>query len=204
MTQLAAVLALAILLLLGLLIARCSSLVWKRRLISGLILYLLAVHAAVTIKDRDLWPFSNYRLLDGLAPSNDEDWRIEFYGVDSNGREWLVDPLSWSPASDWVMQQWFIRFFRPLPEARRAEVLDFLFRKAESARSRLASGRRIGNESLLGDAAAPYWLPAARPSRFSPEPFRKLRVYEVWFLPSERVSGQRRERRRDLVGEHGR
>jgi hypothetical protein len=80
---------------------------------------------------------------------------------------------------DSILQFWIEQALPRLNEADRGRALQFLLERAERSRQRLAEGRAIGPQRLLGPAGAPYWLLLARAPAVPASPYARLRVYSV-------------------------
>ena len=158
----------------------------RRRAVNALILYVLALHAFVAATQTDGWPFSAYRLMAADATVHDDRRSmLAFRAVGGDGREWDVDPMAWSPLYPQAVTGWFVLHFRQATEAQKREAMGFLLEKAETARRDRVAGLRVGNERLLGPLAAPdinLYRPAAA---VAPEPLAALRLYEVFWTPTE-------------------
>ena len=157
------------------------------------VVYLLVVNFAVGITQRDDWPFSPYPLMRGLWNAHFHYEAVVIVAVDQHGREWMLDPMTWSPIFPLVMQEWVRETFTKLAPDRQREAAAFLFAKAQAARAQRASGRDyIGNETLLGPFTASDWWRYRRMSQFSPEPYGGLRIYSDGWYPDERFANPRR------------
>jgi hypothetical protein len=153
----------------------------RRAVIGQLLAYILLVHVLIVMARNEAWPFSAYPL---MTESTDRERTINmtaFRAVDSQGVEWPVDPLAWSPLSQHAVTGWFDSSGTHVDEGDRYAALRFLLQRAETARRRRTMGARyIGNARLLGPMTAPdiYATPDVLPA---PSRFRALRVYRfVW------------------------
>ena len=148
----------------------------RRKRILELATYVVVAHIAIGVTQRDAWPITNYRLLHGRANLDGELSLFRFYGVDSNGREWRIDPYAWRSISEWHLHFWFwIVYARRLAPAQRQEALAWLFELAEKDRARLAGGDT--SISPLGPLSAPEWWLFQRQVKVPPQPYRAFRVY---------------------------
>ena len=166
----------------------------RRRGVNLLIAYVLVVHGLVllhglsTLSGLDGWPFTNHTIAVSRARLDMRFCLTEFVGVTSEGREWRVDPYTWSPVFDSILQYWVEYHLAPLsPEGRRA-VLAFLLEKAEAGRRRLARGDAIGYDRRLGLVSASYWLLLPRLKAVPPRPYSGLRIYQACWTPRERLA----------------
>ena len=157
----------------------------RRRRIDVWIVYLVAGHFLVGVTQKDMWPFSTYRLMRGVWDAHALYSRIVVRGVDASGREWPTDPQSWAPLPPSTIHDWWTAAGPMLSAAERERAGAFLLARAESARRRRLEGRRVGNEILLGNLAAPDWLVAPPVPAPSPQPFRAIRIYREDWIPAE-------------------
>ena len=167
----------------------------RRRAVGAFLFYVLAAHAAAGILQKDAWPISSHTIAVGRARADSRVCRTAVVGVAADGREWPLDPYTFTPVFDSILQYWLEQTERGLPPADRARALAFLLDRAEESRQRLAAGARIGPERLLGPAGAPYWLLLPRAREVPPDPWRGLRAYSSCWLPAERLAGLPSERR---------
>jgi hypothetical protein len=151
----------------------------RRRAINLLLVYVLALSLVVTVSQVDAWPFSTYKLIQGLWGGMVTSTQVVILGVDDTGREWAIDPLSWSPAHQLVVHAWLERSYPKLATPEQREVARFLFAKAEDARQRRAGGQWIGNARWLGPLTAPDWWLYPPVPDVPPTPFAGLRAYRV-------------------------
>ena len=158
----------------------------RRRRINQLLVYVIVVHVAIAIAQNDAWPFTMYPMMavDSTNRTAVHDG-LSFRAVDASGREWPVDPLAWSPLYSQSIMGWFEVSYRNATAAQRDDVLRFLLARAERARRHAARGEHFyGNAALLGPLAAPdtnLYGAAPQPA----QPLRALRVYRVFWIPSE-------------------
>lgn len=176
-----------IFLVLGVLILRRTSAAARRRRVNLFLAYVVALSLAVVFVQYDDWPFSPYPLMRGTWNVNWRYDKITTVGVDDRGKEWELDPMTWSPVFPLVLQEWFNITFPRLSKTERTEAVAFLLEKAESARQRRAAGRAIGNERFLGSLTASDWWLYRRIETNSPRPFVAIRVYRDMWKPAELV-----------------
>jgi hypothetical protein len=185
---------------LGISVASAREPMRRRRRIQMLLAYLVTAHLLLVATQIDAWPFSPYRMMAVDARVHDDLRRmIAFRGVDAAGREWKLDPYAWSPLFPQAVMGWFeVVWPHASPEDREA-VMRFLLDRAEEARRRRSGGSRVGNERILGRLTAPDMnLPP--PLEGLPEgPFVALRVYRVYWRPSEFAVDPRRTKRALLI-----
>lgn len=153
----------------------------RKRRVLLLLLYICAAHLAIIVMQRDNWPISNYRLLHGRARlETGQLFRIGFFGVDKQGREWRIDPYAWRGISDWHLQYWFEVHFAALNQEERKQVVRWLYGLAEGQRGELARGKT--SPSILGPLTAPQWWMFPRELAVPAEPYVALRVYkDTWY-----------------------
>lgn len=149
----------------------------------------------------DNWPFTRNVIAVGRPRPERPICMTDFDGVSADGREARVDPYSWGPVYDSVLQYWFEQGYAALSPAEQREALGFLLARAEAARARRAQGLSIGYERRLGPFASPYWLMLPRPETVPATPFVGLRAYRVCWTAPERAA-DRGAGRRTLVAEY--
>jgi hypothetical protein len=186
---------------LGFSVLRKSDVAQRRRAINLLLIYVLAVNLVIGVSQRDAWPFSPYPLMRGVWNGTWIYQKLAPVALDAAGREWEVDPRSWAPVFPFVLQEWFNVIFPELSAPRKRQALEFLFDRAERTRNRLAQGRRVGNERILGSLTAPDWWLYRRVDAVSPAPYVAIRFYREWWRPYERLRDNSKFHR-DLIGEY--
>ncbi|PYQ51088.1 MAG: hypothetical protein DMF59_08980 [Acidobacteria bacterium] len=157
----------------------------RRRAINILILYVIATNSLAGITQWDDWPFTNNMLAVGSGNDRSRVHWQAFYGVDRAGREWRLDPHTWSPIFDSVLQTWVYMSYGDLSPQQQGEAARFLFAKANDARASLYAGKRIGFDRRLGILSCPYWWRLPRWRKAPPEPYRALRFYRIEFTVGE-------------------
>jgi len=178
---------------------RFSAPAMRRRLIGLLLAYIAFVHLAVVVTEREAWPFASYQVLHGQAGIDTRIWRLDFFGVDTSGQAWLLDPYSFQPLNQGPLQAWVLGFLPHLPKPDKQIASAFLLARAESARQRLASGKFIGYERYLGPLGAPYWFLFRRAEKASQLPYRELRIDIVEWTAREALATPPREHRYHLT-----
>jgi len=157
--------------------------------VNRLLGYTLAVSMVVGVTQWDAWPFTTYTLAASRPRVETPICLIEYWGLDGSGREWRLDPFTWSPVFDSTLQTWFAMRSTELAAEGKTRALAFLLERAEGARRRLAEGRFIGYDRRLGPTlSAPYWWLVPRPAAFAPTPYVGLRVYEACRVPKEMLT----------------
>ena len=147
--------------------------------------YTIVISLFSGVTQLDVWPFTSYTLAAFRPRPHVVICSSQIVGVDASGREWDVDPLSWSPHYHSIVQYWLDSRWSKLPPAQQRETMQFLARRAEQAR---AEGRRIGFQRYLGPAYDPYWWLLRRPAETSKTPYVALRVYRSCADPDDRVA----------------
>ena len=147
----------------------------------------------------DVWPFTSYTLAAFRPRPHVVICSSEIVGVDASGREWDVDPLSWSPHYYSIVQYWLDSRWPKLDAAQKKETLHFLAQRAEESR---AKGRRIGFQQYLGSAYDPYWWLLRRPAQISPDPFVAIRIYKSCGDPDDRMRLRTKPARTLVAEEH--
>jgi hypothetical protein len=188
-------------LFLGYQVARSGDGPERRSAIHRLLAYVLALSVAVGVLQWDDWPFTSHTIAVGRARADSRVCAAELYGLDDAGREWRLDPYSFSPVYHSILQYWLEQALGRLSETQRERVLAFLLERAEESRKRLAAGRALGPERILGPAGAPYWLLLPRALEVPRSPYAGLRAYSSCWLVAD---GPRRPIARRLLLEHGR
>jgi hypothetical protein len=191
MAQLLKLAAFLLLLALGVQVRRSGGRA-RRRAVNRLLAYVLLVSVAAATSQQDAWPLTCHQIAVGRARSDSRVCQTQFYGLDGGGREWRLDPWTWTPVYDSILQFWLEQNLARLQPAQRRRVLAFLLARAERSRALLAAGRPLGYERLLGGAGAPYWLLLPRFTRVPSEPFAGLRVAASCWLPVERLADPER------------
>lgn len=159
----------------------------RRNAILFLFAYLGAIYFGVLITKKESWPFGSYQALHGIASIDVNIWRMDFAGVDRNGREWVVDPWTFDSVYQIPLQIWTLAYFKQLPVTQQRDVLAYMLSTAERGRARLAAGHHVGAERWLGTFAIPNWFSMKRVDAVSPEPFTGLRLYFVEWTARRRV-----------------
>lgn len=191
-------------LFLGLRVRRFRGWEARRRGASFLIGYVLVLSAVVGVLQWDDWPFTCHNIAVGRARADSQICMTHFYGVDREGREWRLDPYSWTPVYDSILQFWIEQSLTRLSSGQRKVVLEFLLERAERSRRRLAAGKPLGHERLLGPGGAPYWLLLPRAKAVPSQPYAGLRAYEVCWVPTQLLEGTGRRARRLTAEQWGR
>ena len=203
MIQLVRLASFALFLALGYRLHRLRTKAARRRGVNFLLGYMMVLSLVVGITGRDDWPFSSYPLVVSQGTVESLISELEVVGLDANGQEWAIDPLSWSPVFPLALRGWFTRTFPRLGDDERHRAGDFLLARAEESRRRLLRGERIGSERLLGWAAAPPGWAVYRRKAVPATSFVALRIYHVAWRPRERLADPSRLSR-TLLFEHPR
>jgi hypothetical protein len=169
---------------LGIRVARASGSA-RRRAIVAFIGYVIAINAVAGITQIDNWPFTNNTLAVGRMRDDHPLRFIVFRGLDREGREWRLDPETFTPVFDSILQNWLSNRYPRLDGARRLAAESFLVARANETRARLFAGRRIGFERLLGPLACGYWWLLPRAREAPDGDYRSIRVYRLEYRLSE-------------------
>jgi hypothetical protein len=110
--------------------------------------------------------------------------QTRFLGRDAAGREWRLDPYTFSPVYDSILQYWIEQALPRLDPGQRERALGFLLARAEQSRRRLSRGGGVGPERTLGPAGAPYWLLLPRHPAVPATPYSRLRITSACWTPS--------------------
>src|SRR5262245_20028719 len=103
----------------------------RRRAINLLLAYVVLLNGAAGLLQRDDWPFTSHTIAVGRARADSRVCRTEFFGVDDGGREWRLDPYTFTPVYDSILQYWIEQAPGRLDETRRGQALAFLLDRAE-------------------------------------------------------------------------
>src|SRR5262245_31120099 len=157
----------------------------RRRAVQLLIGYVVGLSLLVGLTQRDDWPFTSHTIAVGRARADSPICQTQLVGVDAGGAEWRLDPYSFTPVYDSILQYWVEQGLPRLGEAERAQALSLLLARAEASRRRLAAGQALGPQRLLGAAGAPYWLLLPRRPSVPAQPYRALRGYTGCWTPDD-------------------
>lgn len=162
----------------------------RRRRCLALLTYVLTLNAAVILTQRDDWPFSSYPLVERPHEADRVYSRVDLRAFDAQGREWLIDPLAWSPIPLKVLWGWFNWTFPTLSDPEKQRLGAFLLERAETTRQRRVAGKAVGYALRLGRLAAPHDLSYRLfdSTGFATEagPLVGLRIYRLSWIPRER------------------
>jgi hypothetical protein len=185
LAEIARLLSFLLFLALGIRVARASGTA-RRRAVVAFAGYVVAINAAAGVTQIDNWPFTSNTLAVGRMRGDDRPltW-LAFRGVDRDGREWKLDPQSFSPVFDSILQYWLTSRFSLLDDDGRRVSARFLVAKANEARARLTAGKRIGFERFLGPFAAGYWWRLPRVQEAPEGEFLSIRVYRLEYTLGE-------------------
>jgi hypothetical protein len=173
----------------------------RRGAINLFLAYVVLVTGAAGLLQWDDWPFTSHTIAVGRARADSRVCATEFVGVDAGGGEWRLDPYTFTPVYDSILQYWIEQAPGRLEEAQRGRALAFLLERAEESRLRLSAGRALGHERILGPLGAPYWLLLPRSRTAPSSPYAALRAYSSCWSVAE---GPQRAGPRSLVMEHRR
>ena len=173
----------------------------RRRAIQRLLACVVVLELVVGVCQVDDWPFTSHTIAVGRARADSRVCATELVGLDDAGREWRLDPYTFTPVYHSILQYWLEQGLARLTDAQQERVLTFLLERAEESRRRLAAGQALGPERVLGPAGAPYWLLLPRSLAVPPSPYSGLRAYSSCWLVAE---GPGRPIARRLLLEHRR
>jgi hypothetical protein len=199
LSQLLRLASFLLLLALGARVRRSRDPAARRRAVNLLLGYVLAVSGAVGVSQQDFWPFTCHQIAVGRPRADSRVCQTQFYGLEASGAEWRLDPWSWTPVYDSILQFWADEGLPRLDDEQRERALAFLLARAERSRARRAAGLPLGRERLLGPAGAPYWLLLPRQTRVPEHPYTALRIDAACWLPAEKLADPRRESRVTLA-----
>jgi hypothetical protein len=174
----------AVFLFLGLRIRRRQG-AERRRAVQALLAYVLGLSAVVGVLQWDDWPFTSHTIAVGRARADSRVCQTQLFGKDARGREWRLDPYTFTPVYDSILQYWMEEGLPRLPAEEREAALAFLLARAEESRRRLSAGGHLGPQRLLGRAGAPYWLLLPRWTEAPPDPYVGLRAYQSCWTTEE-------------------
>lgn len=172
-------------LLLGWSVARSGGGGARRRAVQRLLVYVIVLELAAGLSQVDDWPFTSHTIAVGRARADSRVCATEIVGVDGAGREWRLDPYTFTPVYHSILQYWLEQGLGRLSEAQRRHVLAFLLERAEESRRRLAAGHALGPQRLLGPGGAPYWLLLPRALDVPRSSYTGLRAYSSCWLVAE-------------------
>jgi hypothetical protein len=159
-----------------------------RRLRSVLILYVVAVTGLAAVSQRELWPFSSWRLMAVEAPNviGEDTERVRLALRTAAGREYAVDHRAVEPLDFGELRGWFRQLAGVASPAELEPLGRFLLARANASRLQVLEGGTPGTfDRVLGPLTAPkhtvypsVWRSAAA---VPTEPFVELLVYrEAW------------------------
>lgn len=160
----------------------------RRRAVGQFVGYVVVLSALAGASQRDDWPFTSHTIAVGRARGSSPVCQTRFFGLDAGGGEWRLDPYTFTPVYDSILQYWIEQALPGLDEAQRGRALAFLFARAEESRRRLAAGRSIGPQRLLGRAGAAYWLLLPRAERVPASPYTRLRIQSACWTADAALS----------------
>jgi len=156
------------------------SVIQRRHRMTILVFYILGLHALLAATRRDAWPFVSHGLFLEKSDERRPFSNVRFVAVDQVGREYQIDPNSWSPVHDRTLAVWWlVEFHRLNPEEQR-QVMAFLLDKAEEWRR--------ARRSRLRDLAAPYWYSVESAPPPSNVPYVVFRAYRVTRTPAQKLA----------------
>jgi len=98
----------------------------KRRRVTMLMLFVIAVQLAVGITQHDAWPFATYRWLYGRAVPDTVDMRNTVVAVGRDGRESRLPDAAFAPLSSYVLNIWMTHGWPQLGAKEQRQALVFL------------------------------------------------------------------------------
>jgi hypothetical protein len=202
LSQLLRLASFLLLLVLGARVRRSREPAARRRAANLLLAYVLAVSGAAGVSQQDFWPFTSHQIAVGRPRADSRVCQTQFYGLDATGSAWRLDPWTWTPVYDSILQFWVDQGLPLLNAEQRDRALGFLLSRAERSRVRLAAGLPLGRERWLGPGGAPYWLLLPRQTRVPDGPYAGLRIDSACWLPAEKLADPRRESRSTLAELH--
>jgi hypothetical protein len=157
----------------------------RRRAVHRLLAYVVLLNGAAGVLQWDDWPFTSHTIAVGRARPDSRACTTLLYGLDADGREWRLDPYTFTPVYDSILQYWLEQGLPRLSGPQRQRALSFLLGRAEESRRRLIAGRALGHERLLGPLGAPYWLLLPRSLAAPSSPYSGLRAYSSCWTVAE-------------------
>jgi hypothetical protein len=160
-----------------------------RQATNVLLIYALAVSFAAGISQRDMWPFSSWKMMVGLTPPATPTLpSLRVVGVQPNGSERNIDFRAWKPLSLEELYSWLQHDFFQLDLDSRDRVGAYLLSDMNTARLEALSAAGLPWSSpVLGRLSAPTHVlhPAIWDQRdvVPQESFVAVRIYkEAWDL----------------------
>ena len=129
----------------------------RRRAVQHLLAYVLTLSALVGVLQWDDWPFTSHTIAVGRARADSRVCQTRFEAVDALGSTWPLDPYTFTPVYDSILQYWIEQAPPRLDEAARGRALAFLLARAEESRRRLRGRARHR-------AGSACWARRARPT----------------------------------------
>ena len=157
----------------------------RRRAVNRLLGYVMVLSGAVGALQWDDWPFTSHTIAVGRARPDSRVCATALYGLDRDDREWRLDPYSFTPVYDSILQYWLEQGLGRLTEPEGGRALAFLLDRAEESRKRMAAGAALGPDRVLGPAGAPYWLLLPRSLAVPSTPWAGLRAYSSCWLVAD-------------------
>src|SRR5688572_27913180 len=124
---------------LGIWVTRPEDAPARRRAVGRLLVYVLVLSIAVGLSQWDDWPFTSHTIAVGRARPDSRVCATGLYGLDRDDREWRLDPYSFTPVYDSILQYWLEQALGRLTEPEGGRALGFLLDRAEESRRRLAA-----------------------------------------------------------------
>jgi len=157
----------------------------RRRAINLFLACVLLLSGAAGVLQWDDWPFTSHTIAVGRARPDSRVCTTELVGVDGGGREWRLDPYTFTPVYDSILQYWIEQGLPRLGALEQGKAASFLLERAEESRRRLAAGRALGHERILGPLGSPYWLLLPRSRAAPSSPYAALRAYSSCWAIAE-------------------
>src|SRR5262245_35496467 len=86
--------------------ARLAGAPQRRRAVQRLVAYVVALSLLVGLLQRDDWPFTSHTIAVGRPRAGSRVCQTRFLGLDPAGREWRLDPFTFTPVYDSILQYW--------------------------------------------------------------------------------------------------
>lgn len=162
----------------------------RRRRVNAFLLWTVIVAFAAGVTQRDLWPFSHWRMVPVLAPHVvgrvdvfPRAIRPRLVGVTAAGTEYRIDYRAWEPFTEAELATWLHGRLREVSPDRQARIGTWLLAAANAAREAVRRGdapgyvyRRLGPFTAPSHFLhRPFWH---EPFDVPAEPFARIRIYD--------------------------
>jgi hypothetical protein len=167
----------------------------KRTLANVFLAYVLIASFVPGIAQRDLWPFTWWKLIASRVPPT-VDTKIgghpRLVAIALDGTEHQLDFAAWEPIPPEELTSWAVHYFPQLDAAAQEQAFAYLLERVNLNAQR-ANGKYWRSTDRLGPISAPYFVLHPRMWSAPPEgaPFVGLRLYaESWNIQRRWRTGE--------------